>query len=71
MQYEMCLKVADICEGKMGDTSGSAIALSGQFLHLTRARQSQEEDLTDVTCYGCGKKGHLKRRCSDKLKVMR
>ena len=25
-------------------------------------------DLTDMTCYGCGKKGYLKHRCPDKSK---
>ena len=60
-QYEVRPKVADIREGKMGDASGSAIALSSRSSSSTKGKgKGKKGDLTDVTCYGCGKKGHLR-----------
>ena len=68
-QYKMRLKVANICEGKTGDASGSAMALSSQSSLSTKGEgKARKRDLTDVTWYGCGKKGHLKRKCPDKSK---
>ena len=68
-KYKMRLKVASICEGKMGEASGSDMALTGQSASSTKGKgKAKKRDLTDVTCYRCGKKGHLKRKCPDKLK---
>jgi hypothetical protein len=66
--YEMCCKLADMTEGMAGSSSGSALALSSQQTlskgkGKERQRQRKDRDLTDVTCYSCGGKGHLHRNC--------
>ena len=52
MQYGMHLNVADIHEGKTGDASGSAMALSIQYSSSTKSKgKARKRDFTDVTCY--------------------
>ena len=33
---------------------------------VDKKKKKDERDLTDVTCYGCGKKGYLRRSCRTK-----
>ena len=67
-KYEMQLKVASICEGKTGEASGSDMALASQPTSSTKGKgKAKKRDLTDVTCYRCGKKGHLKCKHQETL----
>ena len=71
MQYGMRLNVADIREGKTSDASGSTMDLSSQSSSSSSSKgkgKARKRDFTDMTCYGCGKKGHLKRKRPDKSK---
>ena len=70
-RYEMRLKVANIRDGKVAGSLGSATAFYSQSASSTKDKgkgKGKQRDLTKVTCYGCGKKGHLKRKCPDKPK---
>ena len=65
----MQLKVASIHEGKTGEASGSDMALTSQPMLSNKGKgKAKKRDLTDMTCYGCSKKGHLKQNCPDKSK---
>ena len=33
---------------------------------VDKKKKQEERDLTEVTCYGCGKKEHLRRSCPTK-----
>lgn len=49
----------------MGEgSSDGKIALFGQ--QSTEKKGKKKRDLSDVTCYSCGKKGHLQRYCLTK-----
>ena len=62
-KYEMRLKLRAVKSGKAQAAEGS-VALSGQ--QMTDKEKIKKGDLSNVTCYGCGKKGHLKHKCPDK-----
>jgi len=68
-RYEMRVMLADIREGKASDPSGSSMALASLQPSTSKGKgKGRKRDLSDVTCYGCGKKGHLRRNCPDGAK---
>ena len=68
-RYEMRVKLADIRDGKASDPSGSSMALASQQPSSSKGKgKGRKRDLSDPTCYGCGKKGHLRRNCPDGTK---
>ena len=70
-RYEMRLRVASIRNGKAEGSSGGVTAFHSQPATSTKDKgkgKARQRDLTDVMCYGCGKKGHLRHKCPDKPK---
>ena len=60
MRYEMRLKVTNIRDGKTAGSSGRTTVFHSQPASSTKDRgkgKGKQRDLTEVTCYGCGKKG--------------
>jgi hypothetical protein len=51
--------------GKAGAAAEEPMALFGQQ-SKDKEEKRKTRDLTNVTCYSCGKKGHLKHKCPDK-----
>ena len=67
----MRLRVASIRDSKAEGSSGGVTAFHSQPATSTKDKgkgKARQRDLTNVTCYGCGKKGHLRCKCPDKLK---
>ena len=64
-KYEMRQKLRATKAGKAEGTSDGNVALFGQQ-SADKGKGKRKRDLTDVTCYGCGKKGHLRRNCPTK-----
>jgi len=59
-KYEMRKKVRASKTAKPQSVSDGSVALFSQ-----QQEKRRETDLSNVTCYGCGKKGHSKRRCPE------
>jgi len=67
-KYEMRRKLADAKDGKAGGTLDGSPALFGQSASLPskgKGKERKKRDLRNITCYGCGKKGHVKAKCPD------
>ena len=62
-EYEMRQKLRAMKSGKAQAAEGS-VTLFGQ--QTTDKEKRKRRDLSNVTCYGCGKKGHLKYKCPHK-----
>ena len=57
-----------MCNLKAGKTDAAegSIALFGQQTKdKGKKRERRKHDLSNMTCYGCRKKGHLKHKCPD------
>ena len=63
-KYEMRHKLADTKAGKAEGTSDGPLALFDQQASSSSKRQGMR-DGKHITCYGCGKKGHIKSKCPD------
>ena len=61
-KYEMCQKLWATKAGKAEGTSDGNVALFSQQ-SANKGKGKRKQDLMDVTCYGCGKKGHLWWNC--------
>jgi len=59
-KYGMRKKVRASKTAKSQFASDGSVALFSQ-----QQEKRRETDLSNVTCYGCGKKGHLMRRCPE------
>jgi len=59
-KYGMRKNVRASKTAKPQSVSDGSVALFSQ-----QQEKRRETDLSDVTCYGCGKKGHLKCRCPE------
>ena len=64
-KYKMRQKLRVTKSGKAEGSTDGNIALFGQQ-SADKKKERKKQDLTDVTCYGCGKKGHLRRHCPTK-----
>ena len=64
-KYEMRQKLRVTKFGRGEGSSDGNIALFGQQSAKKR-KEKKKRDLADVTCYGCGKKGHPQRYCPTK-----
>ena len=64
-KYEMRRKLEEAKNGKPAATSDRSLVLSSQRASSSKGRGRVRQDLTNVTCYRCGKKGHVQRRCPD------
>jgi len=67
-KHEMRRKLADAKDGKAGGTSDSSLALFGQSASSSskgKGKERKKRDLRNITCYGCGKEGHVKAKCLD------
>ena len=64
-KYEMRQKLRVTKSGRGEGSSDGNIALFGQQ-SAEKGKEKKKRDLLDVTCYGCGKKGHLRRYCPTK-----
>ena len=42
-----------------GSSSGGSLVLFGQQSSVSKGKERQKRDLSDVTCYECGEKGHV------------
>lgn len=62
-KYEMRLKLRAMKSRKAQAAEGPA-ALFGQ--QTMDKEKRKKRDLSNVTCYDCGEKGHLKQKCPDK-----
>jgi len=62
-KYEMRKKVRASKTAKSQSASDGSVTLFGQ-----QQEKRRERDLSNVTCYGCGKKGHLKHNCPEPSK---
>ncbi len=49
-----------------GSSTGGSVALFGQQSSAPKRREKKKRDISDVTCFGCGQKGHLRRNCPTK-----
>ena len=67
----MRLRVASIHDSKAEGLLGGVTAFHSQPTTSTKDKgkgKARQRDLTDVMCYRCSKKGHLRCKCPDKLK---
>ena len=64
-RYELHQQARDVVDGKADD---SAIALFGQQAGSGSGSRRGNRDLSNVTCFSCGNKGHLRRNCPDRTK---
>ena len=68
-KYEMWLKLCkDMLkkDSKSGETAEGSIALFSQLSADKKKKGKKKWDLTNITCFGCGKKGHLQSMCREK-----
>jgi len=73
-KYEMRLKLRAAKAGKAEAISEGSVALFGQQPAADKKKMKKgkkKRDLTNVTCYGCGKKGHLRPTCPEKKEETR
>ncbi len=63
-KYKMWQKLHEAKSRKAEAAAKESITLSQQSKDKEVKRK--RHDLTNVMCYGCGKKGHLKHKCPDK-----
>jgi hypothetical protein len=72
-KYEMRCVHANLTEGKDVGTSDGSVAMFGQT-STSKEKAKKEKgkgkgrDYQNVTCFNCGKKGHIKSKCPDKPK---
>jgi hypothetical protein len=69
----MCQKLRAAKSGKANTTSDGSIALYGQQSSDKEKKKKQKgkkgkRDLSNVTCFSCGKKGHIILHCPEKAK---
>ena len=48
--------------------SGGSLALFGQQSSTSKGKERQKRDMSEITCYGCGQKGHISRYCPNRKK---
>ena len=65
-KYKMQQKMHKLKAGKTEAAEGSVALFSQKMKDKGKKRERRKHDLTNVTCYGCRKKGHLKHKCLDK-----
>src|SRR5882757_8923112 len=51
-----------------GSSTGGSMALFGQQSSTPKKGERKNRDFSNYTCYGCGKKGHLRRNCRNPTK---
>ena len=71
-KYEMWLKLHKDMSKKDSKSRGTAegsIALFGQSSADKKKKGKKKQDLTNITCFGCGKKGHLWSTCKEKKEM--
>ena len=60
----------DLCGDKFdkleGSSTGGSLALFGQQSSAPKKKEKRKRDISDVTCFGCGQKGHLRWNCPAK-----
>ena len=69
-KYETRRKLADLVAGKADKTTDDSLALFGQQASSSSSKKKKRKerkgkDHNNVTCYGCGKKGHIQRKYPD------
>ena len=65
-KYEMRQKLHLAKTGKADAAAEGSIAMFSQQQKEKERKKKKKHDLSNVTCYGCGKKGHMKARCQEK-----
>ena len=60
----MLRRLADVKAGKAEGVSDGSLALFGQQVSSS-SKGKGKRDSKHITCYGCGKKGHIKPKCPD------
>jgi len=68
-KYEMRLKLRAAKSGKDEASGSGSVALFGQQPADKKKKKKEKMgkmDLSNTTCYGCGKKGHISANCPDK-----
>ena len=68
-RYEMRLKLDDTRIAKNDGVPDTPVAMFSQASSSNpKGKKGKGRDFKNVTCYGCGKKGHIKAKCQDKPK---
>ena len=68
-RYEMRLKLDDTRIAKNDGVPDTPVVMFSQASSSNpKGKKGKGRDFKNVTCYGCGKKGHIKAKCQDKPK---